>query len=43
MSSDVRRGRFNIVHQVRLDDEMLREIADASGYPASRAQPDYLG
>jgi hypothetical protein len=33
MSSDVRRGRFNIVHQVRLDDELLREIADLLGIP----------
>ena len=33
MSSDVRRGRFNIVHQVRLDDEMLAAIAELLGIP----------
>ena len=33
MSREVRRGHFNIVHQVRLDDEMLREIADLLGIP----------
>lgn len=33
MSFDVRRARFNIVHHVHLDDDMLRQIADLLGIP----------